>query len=72
MNLAVEKVKLTSWLTEQDETVIKQLIRWKKENAEASIKEYNDDLSRAEDAINRGDFVTHEDAMKRVRSWRES
>lgn len=71
MDLAVEKVKLINWLTEQDEEVIEQLIKWKKEHTVASIEEYNQDLDRAEAAINRGDFVTHEEAVKRIGSWRD-
>jgi len=70
MDLAVEKVKLINWLTEQDEAVIEQLIRWKQEHTAVSVEEYNDDLDRAEAAINRGKFISHEEAVKRIGSWR--
>lgn len=71
MDLAVEKVKLINWLTEQNEAVIEQLIRWKQEHTTVSIEEYNRDLDRAEAAINRGEFTTHEEAVKRIGSWRD-
>ena len=71
MDLAAEKVKLISWLTEQDESVIAQLIKWKQEQTAVSIEDYNKDLDRAEAAINRGEYVSHDIAVKRIRSWRD-
>lgn len=71
MDLAVEKIKLINWLTEQNEEVIEELIRWKKEKTAATIEEYNDDLNRAEAAIVKGDFISHENAVKKIGSWRD-
>lgn len=71
MDLAVEKIKLINWLTEQDESVIRQLIRWKQQHTSVGVEEYNRDLDRAEAAINEGKFTAHEEAVKRIGSWRD-
>lgn len=71
MDIAAEKVKLISWVADQDESVIKELIKWKQEHVEVTVEEYNQDLERAESAINDGEFTTHDQAVKRIGSWRE-
>ena len=71
MDLAVKKVRLINWLTEQDEAVIEELMKWREEHEPDSIDQYNQDLERAEAAIERGEFTTHDQAVERIRSWRE-
>ena len=53
MDLAVKKVRLINWITEQDEAVIEELMRWKEEHGPVTIQQYNQDLERAEAAIAR-------------------
>lgn len=37
-----------------------------------SIEQYNRELDEAEARIDRGDFVTHEEAVNRIRGWRKT
>jgi hypothetical protein len=71
MDLAVEKVKLINWLTEQDEAIIEELIKWKQDHGRVSVAQYNVELDRAESAISNGKFTTHDEAIKRIGSWRD-
>jgi len=37
-----------------------------------SVEQYNRELDEAEARIDRGDFVTHEEAVNRIRGWRKT
>ncbi len=37
-----------------------------------SIDQYNQELDEAESRIARGEFVTHEEAINRIKGWRKS
>jgi predicted transcriptional regulator len=37
-----------------------------------SIEQYNRELGEAEIRIDKGDFVTHEDAISRIKGWRKT
>jgi hypothetical protein len=36
-----------------------------------SVEQYNRELEEADAEIERGEFLTHEEALKEIRSWRE-
>ncbi len=42
-----------------------------KNEGRISIEQYNRELDEAETEMDRGEFLTHEDALKEIRSWRE-
>ncbi len=35
-----------------------------------SLEQYNEELDKSEAEIDRGEFLTHEEAVKEIRSWR--
>jgi hypothetical protein len=37
-----------------------------------SIEQYNKEIAEAEERIDSGDFVTHEEAIHRIRAWRKT
>ena len=66
------KLELLEWLaTLQDETIIEKLMKWKEDHQRVSIEQYNRELDEAEAAIARGEYITHDEAVKRLGSWRE-
>ena len=70
--LQANKLELLEWLvTVNDESLINELIKWKEDHQRISIEQYNRELEEAEAAIDRGEYITHEEAMKRIRAWRE-
>jgi retron-type reverse transcriptase len=43
-----------------------------KQEGKISPEKYNKELEEADTEIERGEFLTHEMALKEIRSWRES
>ncbi len=41
-----------------------------KNEGRISLEQYNKELEEADAEIEKGDFLTHEDALKEVRAWR--
>jgi predicted transcriptional regulator len=65
------KLELMEWLaTVHDKSLIKELAKWKEDHQRISVEQYNKELDEAEDEIDRGEFLTHEEAVKEIRSWR--
>ncbi len=72
MSLQTEKLELLEWLaTLRDKALIKELVEWKRAHQRVSIDQYNKELEQADQEIENGDFLTHEEALKEIRSWRE-
>jgi len=66
------KLELLEWLAAvKDEATIKELMQWKESHERISIEQYNHELDQAEAAIARGEYISHEDAVKRLSQWRE-
>jgi hypothetical protein len=38
---------------------------------EVSLEEYNKELERADKSIDQGNYFEHNEALKKIRSWRE-
>ena len=71
-NIQAEKLELLEWLaTLRDKKLIKELVEWKRAHQDKSIEQYNADLEQADREIEQGDYITHEEAIKEIRSWRE-
>lgn len=52
--------------------ILKSMLHYGLKNeGRISIEQYNRELEEADAEIEKGDFLTHEEAMKEVRSWRE-
>lgn len=52
--------------------VLKSMLHYGLKNeGRISIEQYNRELDEADNEIEKGDFLTHVDAMKEIRSWRE-
>ena len=79
MNIQVEKAALIKELElVNDESLIRALqsmidyaTKRDEEYLGESIDSYNHALDEADAQINKGDFVTHEDALTRIRAWRK-
>lgn len=60
------------WLaTVHDKKVIKELSKWKEDHQRISIEQYNIELDKADSEIDRGEYLTHQQAVNQIRSWRE-
>ena len=78
MNIQSEKKALIKALEQtNDEALIKaiqQMIEYSMQRDEEflgmSVDEYNRKLDEAEVRIKRGDFINHEEAVKRIQAWR--
>ncbi len=67
-----KKLELLEWLASlQDKSLIEELIKWKEDHQRVSVEQYNHELEEADAQIESGDYLTHEEAVKEVRSWRE-
>ena len=52
--------------------VLKSMLHYGLKNeGRISIEQYNKELEEADAEIERSEFLTHEEALKEVRSWRE-
>ena len=66
-----QKLELLEWMASlQDKSLIGELVKWKEDHQRVSIEQYNRELEEAEARIASGDFVTLEEAVKRIGSWR--
>lgn len=72
MSIQTEKLELLEWMaTLQDKNLIRELIEWKRSHQRVSVDQYNAELEQADNEIEAGDYLTHEEALKEIRSWRE-
>jgi predicted transcriptional regulator len=68
----IQKLELLEWVASlQDKSLIGELIKWKEEHQHISIEQYNAEIEEADEQIESGDYLTHEEAVKEIRSWRE-
>ncbi|UXP33105.1 hypothetical protein N6H18_03950 [Reichenbachiella agarivorans] len=66
------KLELMEWLaTVHDQKIIKELSKWKEEHQHISIEQYNKELDEADAAIDRGEYITHQQAVKEISAWRK-
>jgi predicted transcriptional regulator len=66
------KLELIDWIANvNDVHLIKELANLKAENQRISIEQYNKELEEANAEIERGEFVTHQQAVKEIHKWRE-
>lgn len=71
-SIQTEKLELLEWMaTLQDKNLIKELVEWKRSHQRVSIDEYNAELEQADKEIEEDDYLTHDEARKEIRSWRE-
>jgi len=66
------KLELLEWLaTVHDQKLIKELSKWKEEHQRISVEQYNQELDEADAEIDRGEFITHQQAVSEISEWRE-
>jgi len=71
-SIQTDKLELLEWMaTLRDKNLIRELVEWKRSHQRVSIDQYNAELEQADREIDQGDFLTHEEALKEIRSWRE-
>ena len=71
-SIQTEKLELLEWMaTLRDKNLITELLEWKRSHQRISIEQYNAELEQADKEIEQGEFLTHEEAVKEIRSWRE-
>ncbi|MEM7551078.1 MAG: hypothetical protein AAF363_15450 [Bacteroidota bacterium] len=73
MGAAQIRKELHNFIDNGDTKLIKLLYAVAKEYTDderISLEQYNKELDEAEAEIDRGEFLTHEEAVKEVRSWR--
>ena len=73
MDLRAEKLELMQMLLNtHEESILKRLreVFNSSNNDNIDIEEYNAELDAANKRIDEGDFFTHEEALKRIQSWR--
>ena len=52
--------------------VLKSMLHYGLKNeGRISLEQYNKEMEEADAEIEKGDFLTHKDALKEIRSWRE-
>ncbi|MDH5381836.1 MAG: hypothetical protein OEW75_13340 [Cyclobacteriaceae bacterium] len=67
-----KKLELLEWLASlQDSSVIDELVKWKEKHQEITDDHYDIEIEEADARIEAGNYKTHEDAIKEIRSWRE-
>ncbi len=76
MDIHSEKALLIKEIQQIDDLslirVLKSMLHYGLKNeGRISIEQYNRELEEADAEIEKGDFLTHEDALKEIRSWRE-
>ena len=76
MDINSEKAHLIREIEQLDDIslvrVLKSMLHYGLMNAgRISIEQYDKELEEANAEIERGEFLTHEEALKEVRSWRE-
>lgn len=71
-SIQTDKLKILEWMaTLKDKDLIRELVGRKRLHQRVSIDQYNGELDQANRKIDQGDFLTHEEAQKEIRSWRE-
>ena len=71
-SVQTEKLELLEWMaTLRDKNLIMELLEWKRSHQRVSIEQYNTELEQSDREIDQGEFLTHEEAVKEIRSWRE-
>lgn len=73
MGAAQIREELHHFIDSGDTKLIKLLYAVAKEYTDddrISLDQYNKELDEAEAEIDRGEFLTHEEAVKQIRSWR--
>ena len=71
-SVQTEKLELLEWMaTLRDKNLIMELLEWKRSHQRVSIEQYNAELEQSDREIDQGEFLTHEEAVKEIRSWRE-
>lgn len=67
----IQKLEIIEWIASlQDKALIKELVRWKEEHQQMSLTRYNEEIEAADKEIESGNFLTHEEAVSEIRSWR--
>jgi len=70
MDIQTEKLQLIEWLVALDDRkLVEELVKWKEEHQRISIEQYNEELDQANNRIERGDYIKHEDVVKESDSW---
>lgn len=72
MDLKAEKLDFIQWLAGlKDQNIMRELVEWRKSHDRVSIDQYNAEIEEADQEIEQGDFLTHQEAIKEISSWRE-
>ncbi|MBS0000227.1 MAG: hypothetical protein KFF73_14700 [Cyclobacteriaceae bacterium] len=77
MDLQAEKTELIKRLKQINDLsliqAIKHLVDYglKEKEGRISIEQYNKELDEADAEIDAGEYLTHEQAVKEIRSWKE-
>ncbi|MEQ9426445.1 MAG: hypothetical protein RJQ09_18630 [Cyclobacteriaceae bacterium] len=74
MDIQSEKLNLIEWITSlNDISIIEKIkdLRTKTTEDRIRIDEYSKELDEADAEIEKGEYLTHEDAVREIRSWRE-
>ncbi|HRK54407.1 MAG TPA: hypothetical protein PK185_10875 [Cyclobacteriaceae bacterium] len=76
MDINSEKALLIKEIEQLDDIsllrVLKSMLHYGLKNeGRISVEQYNKEIEEADAEIERGEFLTHEEAMKDIRSWRE-
>lgn len=67
-----KKLELLEWMASiKDEKLIEELVKWKRTYAQTNEERYNRELEEADAEIDSGEFLTHDEALKEIKSWRE-
>jgi hypothetical protein len=71
MDLRTEKYTMIEKIMHLDEKAVEKLESILNELlGENSLEHYNKELEQADRAINKGEYISHEEAVKRIRGWR--
>ncbi len=64
------KLELMEWLaTVHDQSLIRELAKWKEAHQHISVEQYNRELDEADAAINRGEYYTQDEVELRSKGW---
>ena len=67
-----DKLELLEWMASlQNGQTIRELIQWKEQRRQTGLARYNREIEEADSEIEKGEYLTHEEATKQLRSWRE-
>jgi len=72
MDLRTRKYTAIEKIMNLDEEAMKKLEASLNDilSEEISLEEYNREIDEADAAIDRGEYVEHEEAIKRIKAWR--